>query len=141
MQGRKPSSKTAKLKQPSSHGLIGLVKQRNKLIAVLFVVLFASVGSYLLFFGKAATAPSQLGVYTGPADIVGHDAFSQWLGSPVSYSVQFVDFRNGWDIDFTPNWLLDPLSTNCTEYDTGLPNHCEKASCPTISAGPVYTPS
>lgn len=66
----------------------------------------ASGGQYIQF-GNALEA-TRIGVYTGPADVTGHTNFASSLGVPVPYAVQFLDYRQGWEIDFTTNWLLEP---------------------------------
>ncbi len=94
----------------SSRGFIKLPSRFNKIGMIIFVALFAGVGSYLLFFSKAATTP-QAGIYTGPADVSGHNSFATWLGSPINYVTDYVDYKNGWAIDFSPNWLTDAWSS------------------------------
>ena len=48
-----------------------------------------------------------VGVYTGPADTVEHDAFSTWLGSDATYALDYIDETQSWaDIAGRADWML-----------------------------------
>jgi hypothetical protein len=54
--------------------------------------------------------PVPAGVYNGPAAVTAHNTFENWLGSTMLYASDYVDFKNGWDTDFKPSWLIDNWS-------------------------------
>lgn len=67
----------------------------------------ASNGQYVQFGSATTASEAKLGVYTGPANVNGQDSFASWLGAPVPYVTDYVDHRNSWVIDFSPDWLTD----------------------------------
>ena len=53
-------------------------------------------------FGQPA-----VGVYSGPGDTAGHDAFSAWLGQEASYALDYIDEAQSWaDIAERSDWML-----------------------------------
>lgn len=56
------------------------------------------------------TSSAKLGVYTGPGAISAHTQFEQWLGRPVPYAEDYIDFKGGWQKDFidSQQWLMQP---------------------------------
>ena len=53
---------------------------------------------------------TKMGIYTGPGDINGHNNFENWLGQPVPYATDYIDYKNGWQADFHDSgiWLEKP---------------------------------
>src|SRR5688500_11939540 len=52
-----------------------------------------------------------VGVYTGGADTVEHDAFSAWLGTDATYALDYIDEAQSWeDIAGRPDWMLSRWS-------------------------------
>jgi hypothetical protein len=51
-----------------------------------------------------------IGVYNGPGAVTAHNNFSSWLGSPVTYATDYVDYKGGWQKDFIDSrvWLMEP---------------------------------
>ncbi len=56
------------------------------------------------------TSSAALGVYTGPGAIAAHTQFEQWLGRPVPYAADYIDYKGGWQKDFidSQQWLMQP---------------------------------
>lgn len=53
---------------------------------------------------------TQAGVYIGPGNIAGHSNFETWLGKPVPYATDYIDYKGGWGKDFHDSglWLMGP---------------------------------
>jgi hypothetical protein len=51
-------------------------------------------------------------VYSGPGAVSAHDSFSLWLGKPVVYATDYIDYKGGWQKDFVDSkvWLIKPWS-------------------------------
>jgi Glycosyl hydrolase family 26 len=60
--------------------------------------------------GSSQSANTAIGVYTGPGAVAAHDAFAQWLGRPVPYATDYIDYKGGWQKDFIDSqaWLMGP---------------------------------
>ena len=48
-----------------------------------------------------------LGLYSGPANVSSLNNFSTWLGAPITYVTDYVDYKNGWSVDFNPTWIFN----------------------------------
>jgi hypothetical protein len=53
---------------------------------------------------------TRAGVYSGPGNISGHTKFEAWLGKPVPYATDYIDYKGGWTKDFHDSslWLMGP---------------------------------
>jgi hypothetical protein len=53
---------------------------------------------------------TKMGIYTGPGDIKGHNSFETWLGKPIPYTTDYIDYKGGWSKDFIDSnlWLMRP---------------------------------
>ena len=109
----------------------GLLTPRTSLL--LFVLLFASVGAYLLFRTEAATpaASSRMGVYRGSNGSAEVAKYESWIGHPVNYALDFLgrspeDSADPWNNIDNPGWWCNSWSsTKYTVVYTAamLPNH------------------
>jgi hypothetical protein len=70
------------------------------------VLVFAAGLSFSLVAAQAANPSSTLGVYRGAANPSGVSAFTQWLGSPVSYAEDFLP-GDSWSSIESPMWWLN----------------------------------
>ena len=76
-----------------------------------WVALVLAAASMTVGTGAARASTPQIGVYTGPADTVEHDAFSAWLGTEATYALDFVDDSQSWtNIADYSDWLINPWS-------------------------------
>jgi len=50
------------------------------------------------------------GIYTGPGAVSTHTDFEKWLGKPVPYATDYIDYKGGWQKDFIDSklWLSTP---------------------------------
>jgi hypothetical protein len=53
---------------------------------------------------------TKMGIYTGPGDVKGHTNFETWLGKPIPYATDYIDYKGGWTTDFHDSnlWLTKP---------------------------------
>jgi hypothetical protein len=55
---------------------------------------------------------AKAGVYNGPGAVAAHASFENWLGKPVPYATDYIDYKDGWQKDFVDSkvWLIKPWS-------------------------------
>ena len=53
---------------------------------------------------------TKMGLYIGPGGIARHQIFEQWLGKPIPYTTDYIDYNGGWTKDFVDSevWLTAP---------------------------------
>ncbi len=89
-----------------AHDVLGM-KATTSFMCLLFI---ATLSLSSIPIGHASAA-AQTGLYSGLAKVPEQNSFSAWLGNPVPYATDYVDYRTGWDNDFNPYWLIGPWST------------------------------
>jgi hypothetical protein len=85
-----------------------LLFRRWKYLVTSLLILAALVISSLPPKLAGATSSVPIGVYNGPGKVAALNDFGNWLGSPVVYATDYVDYKNGWSTDFNPTWLIGP---------------------------------
>ena len=70
----------------------------------------AATASVAAASAAAGQSNAAIGVYTGPGAIAAHTNFEQWLGRPVPYALDYIDYKGGWQKDFIDSrlWLAEP---------------------------------
>ena len=65
---------------------------------------------------------TKTGIYTGPGDINGHVNFENWLGKPIPYTTDYIDYKGGWFADFHDSnlWLMKPWGKWVSQGDRRL---------------------
>jgi hypothetical protein len=81
------------------------------LAAIAICVLALGAGAPAASAATSRIGQAAVGVYTGPADTVEHDAFSAWLGSDATYALDYIDEAQSWaDIAGRSDWMLSRWS-------------------------------
>jgi hypothetical protein len=73
-------------------------------------IVAAALALLLPAAGGADASTGNLGIYNGGGSVAADNAFSTWLGVPVTRAHDFVDQNAGWDGIAGPYWLLDTWS-------------------------------
>lgn len=55
---------------------------------------------------------AKAGIYNGPGTVGTHGELEQWLGQPIPYATDYIDYKGGWQKDFIDSevWLIKPWS-------------------------------
>jgi len=75
------------------------------LLATLIVAIVTQTGA-----NPASASSPTLGLYSGSATVSATNSFSTWLGSPVTYATDYVDYTKTWMDVSTPSWLINAWS-------------------------------
>ncbi|HSX27230.1 MAG TPA: Ig-like domain-containing protein [Patescibacteria group bacterium] len=89
---------------------LSIQKSVYRFVIWLLLVAVVMMGLNVARVSEAAGLSVPTGVYTGPGTVTAHDNFSNWLGSPVTYTTDYVDYKGGWQKDFIDSklWLTQP---------------------------------